>query len=284
MKRKVFTILTCLLTALALGVRLWQVGFVIDDFGFYAPSLNTLCTVIDLILLAAVVILGLLARFTLESSPKAPKKQSLWLGIGSLTLAFFCLPQCYIDAVTAADQKAMVLAVAPSVLTAVCFVMLAACQMRGQRPSYPVVLLPVIGELLRVVVIYTHFNGLSRVTENVVYILFLLSFLSFTMAHFRVYFAADRRKGMAGCYAYGLATAVFGLASTLPHWLMGNHQLPMSYFGFGAAVYALIFMAVNARPQTQEALPAPSEELPTEAEEPPVASEEERSEKEESAQ
>ncbi|MBQ6818596.1 MAG: hypothetical protein IJP35_03200 [Clostridia bacterium] len=284
MKRKVFTILTCLLTALALGVRLWQVGFVIDDFGFYAASLNTLCTVIDLILLAAVVILGLLARFTLEKSPKAPKKQSLWLGIGSLTLAFFCLPQCYLDAVTAADQKAMVLAVAPSVLTAVCFVMLAACQMRGQRPSYPVVLLPVIGELLRVVVVYTHFNGLSRVTENVVYILFLLSFLLFTMAHFRVYFAADRRKGMAGCYAYGLATAVFGLASTLPHWLMGNHQLPMSYFGFGAAVYALIFMAVNARPQTQEALPAPSEELPTEAEEPPVASEEERSEKEEAAQ
>ena len=259
MKRTVFCVIVWCFTVVALLVRFWQVGYVIDDFGFYAQSKETLCFGLDIALWGGIFLLGLSYRFLFKNTPTRPIKQSLLLGIGSLAVAFFCLPQAYMDCVTAETTNAMILAVLPSLITAVCFVLIAAFQIQGRKISYTLALLPVLSELTRVVVAYTKFNGLSRVTENAVYILSMLSFLLFCMSQFWLYYKGNQPKGIFGCYIFGATTGVFGLLSTLPHWVMGNNQLPLSYVGFGAAVYALIFMGVHAfapRPASKQNAPA----------------------------
>ena len=229
-----------------LSVRIWQVCVVIDQSGFYLPGYASLGNGLDLVFWGVVFALALIARLALKGGDPAPVLKSRGLGIASLVLAVFCIPQALSDYQLAANQTAMVLGLLPSVLTAVSFVVMGSCRFAGKKIPFGASILPAASELVRVIWVYTHFNGISRISENVVYILFLVSFVSFCTCHCRVHFASDRRKGMNGCYAFGICTGVFGLLSTLPHWLFGHNVLPLSFLGMGAAVYAVAFMAVNA--------------------------------------
>ena len=271
MKRTVFCALLWCFTAVALLVRLWQVGYVMDDFGFYNAPQESLCFWVNLVLWGGIVLLGFCSRFLLRDCPARPPKKSIALGLGSLCVSFFCLPQVYMDCVTAQNSDAMMLAMIPSVVTALSFAVLAAYQIRGRKIPFGALIVPIVSELMRVIVAYTHFSGLSRMSENAVHILFLVSFLSLCMSHLWMHFSGNRSKGIFGCYTFGAATALFGLMDTLPHWMMGNNQLPLSYVGFGAAIYALTLMGVhafgNGQERNQQEVPAQEPATPLSLEE-----------------
>ncbi len=276
MKRKGFCLILWALILIALLFRLWQVGYVIDDAGFYADRWESLCGWVDVVLWGGLFAFAFCGRFLLKAHPPRPIKKNLWLGLGALAVSFFCLPQLYTDFVANVDWDAIqrgatgaipyqlsLLYALPSALTAIGFVCIGAAQIRGRKIGYGVALLPVISELIRLVVAYTQYNGLSRVTENAVSILCMVSFLLFCLSLFWLWYQGNQTKGVFGGFAFGSTTALFGLLNTLPHWVFGNNQLPLSYLGMGAAVYALVWMGVHAFATPAACTPPPCvEEVP----------------------
>lgn len=240
---------------LAVGVRTWQLAEALDESGFYLPEYLTFCNAAGYAALGVAVLLLIVGRYGLrQDSSCVPPCKSLPLGAASLILACSCVPQAVIDYSLSVTMTDRCLALLPCVLLAASFTVMGSYQFRGSTVPFGVTVLPVLSELLRLIVSYSQFNGITRLSENVIYILFLCSFLSFLLAHCRVYSGVAGKRGLSLAYGTGACTAVFGLCASVPHWVMGQNRYALSIVGFGAAVYAIAFLTVMAyqKPAAQE--------------------------------
>ncbi len=257
MKHRHFWIIALCLTPVVCVLRTWQLFAAIDEAGFYKTTYETLCAVLGAAFLAVLAIVIAAARLGLAhtQAPGAEKKQSLWQGLAALALALCCIPQAAIDFTAAANPTAALTGLIPSLILAVSFAVLAALRLGGKPVPFFITVLPVLSEFARLVMRYATFNGVSHVSESVIQILFMCSFLAFLLAHSRFYAGVAPLRGIAWAFGTGAATAVLGVCATLPHLVAGQNQHTLPFVGVGAAIYALTFMGVLARPVAKTAEP-----------------------------
>lgn len=280
MKKRLYSIIVLTLLPISVAVRTWQLAKTVDAHGFFLSDYLTVCNLLCALGLAAAAFMLVAGRFFLKEMNKRPVKHSPILGIAALLLAISCIP----SAVTAIDTG--LLSMLPSLLGAVSFTVIAALQIQGRTVPFVLSTVPVVGEFIRLILHYSQFNGIARISENVIRILFLCSFLGFCLACCRGYSGIFSDKGMKYAYGAGGCAALFGVLCSLPHWLSGGTITTFSVFALGAAIYAATFVTVSAwhQPPIDEPVQQPSEqpvvgidEVPEEetvsAEQPPLPSE-----------
>ncbi len=241
MNKRLFAVLALCLVPLAVGVRIWQMAVAIDANGFYLPEVIKLCNGLDCALLALVVVMLLVGRFGIHSLSidRLPQKRRS-LGMVAMLVAIACIPAGVSDWFAQG-----LLGLVPSVVTAVGFVLFAVYQIRGDKLPFLVSVIPVVGEFIRVLIHYARFNGISRVSQNVVCILFLCSFLAFCLACCRGYSGIDSQKGVGFAYGTAGCTVLFGALSSLPGWLVKMNYTAFtafSVFALCVALYAAVFL------------------------------------------
>lgn len=263
MKRRYFLYLLWILLPLTAAARVWQLHTVVDTAGFYAGRYASLCTTIEYVLLAVFVAVILLARLGLpkgkENRLVQPPVKSIPLGIASLLLAVSCIPQVIAESRGITATGGGWIGVLLTIVLAVSFTVISACQFTGKAVPFIVVLLPVITEFCRLVTHYAHFNGIAQISENMIHILFLCAFLAFLLSHCRIYAGENANRGIGWCYGCGFAAAVLGICSSLPHLLLLDGQQLLAPIHLGGGLYALIFLWVMAfRPKASHSIPAES--------------------------
>lgn len=240
MKSRLFCAVLLGSLPVAAVIRTWQMSTAVDSVGFYLPQYESVCNIFGYIALALAALFIVAGRFGLNKqvSEQAPEK-SLVLGVAALLLAVSCIPAGVGDWMTQGVKMLI-----PSVLTAVGFTVFAALQMQGRPVPFGVTVIPVVSEFARLVLNYARFNGIARISENVVHILFLCSFMAFCLACCRGYSGIQSQKGLAYAYGTGGCTALFGVLDSVPAWLAGKPFVPFSLLALAAAIYAVTFVLV----------------------------------------
>lgn len=240
MKSRLFCAVLLGSLPVAAVVRTWQLTGAIDSVGFYVPQWESLCNVFGYLALALAALFILAGRFGLmQQVPKQAPEKSVVLGVAALVLAIACIPAGVGDWM-AYGVKMLI----PSVATAVGFTVFAALQMQDRSIPFGITVIPVVSEFLRLILNYARFNGIARMSENVVQILFLCSFMAFCLACCRGYSGIQSQKGLAYAYGTGGCTALFGVLGSVPAWLSGKPFVPFSLFALAAALYAVTFVLV----------------------------------------
>ena len=253
MINRIYTYFALAVTLIAAGLRTWQLSAAIDQSGFYLPQYETLCNIMGYVTLGIVLVLLIVGRVALK--PKAPvalPKKNPVLGAAGLLLTVACVLQGALDYSCASTDVMGLLAFVACLITAAGFGVMGMCQLQGKTVPFGAVALPVISHLGYLVVQYANFNGISQISENVIFILFICSFLALTLCQCRLVSGVDSPKGVAFGYGTAAATALFGLCASLPHWIMGQNQYPLSFIGFGAGVYALVYLFTLLRLEQKE--------------------------------
>ncbi len=243
MLNRIYTYLVLLITLIATGLRTWQLRVAIDQSGFYLPQYETLCNIMGYATLGIVVAFILIGRFALKpQTPVALPKKNPVLGAAGLLLTVACVLQGALDYSSASTDVMGLLAFVACFITATGFGVMGMCLMQGKTVPFGAAALPVVSHLGYLIIQYANFNGISQISENVIFILFICSFLAFTLTQCRLVSGVDSPKGVAFGYGTAAATALFGFCASVPHWIMGQNQYPLSFIGFGAGVYALIYL------------------------------------------
>lgn len=261
MKHRVYLYFVWLLLPVVTAVRTWELAAAIDSAGFYLERYATLCNVLEYVLLGLILLSLVFGKLVLAKEEKTPPSRSYLLSFAGIVLAFSAIVQASIDSTASGNYLHLI----PGLLTAIGFAVMAAGWYQGRKPVFIGAVAPVIGELVRLVISYAHFNGIAQISENIVHILFMCSFLGFCLAHSRVYVGLGQAKGMGWLYGTAAATGVFGLAASLPHWIMGQNQSSLSVIGFGAALFAVAYLSVFilGRKQPEEQPDVVSNEEPS---------------------
>ena len=254
MLNRIYTYVALAVTLIAAGLRTWQLWVAIDPSGFYFPEYQTLCAGMGYAVVGAVIILLLMGRFALKpQTPVALPKKSPVLGGAGLLLTVACVLQGALDYSSATVDVLGLAAFVACFLAAVGFGVTGMCLMQGKSVPFGAAALPVVSQLGYLILQYANFNGISQISENIIFILFICSFLAFTLSGCRIISGVDSPKGVAFGYGTATATALFGICASLPHWIMGQNQYPLSFIGFGAGVYALAYLFALPRLEQKEA-------------------------------
>ncbi|MBR3844561.1 MAG: hypothetical protein IKM39_03545 [Clostridia bacterium] len=243
MLKRLYLYFVFALVAVATGVRTWELSAAIDPSGFYLPAYETLCQIIGYAALALVVGLLLIGRLSLKPQGEIffPKKNPL-LGSASLLLMLACVLQGVSDYSSATTDLMGLIGAVTCFATALSYGVIGISLLQGKTVPFGAAALPVVSHLGYLVLQYANFNGIAQISENMIFILFICSFLALLMSQCRILTGINAPKGVAFGYGTATATALFGLCASVPHWIMGQNQFPVSFMGFGAAVYALVFL------------------------------------------
>ena len=247
MLKKLFPYLVSLIAVIATGVRTWQLTTAIDQSGFYLEQYQVLCNAVGIAVIGLVVLLIVLGRIFLKPQGHvAFEKKNPVLGCAGLLLSIATILQGSADYATAETQTMGTLAFGCCLFAALGFAVIGVSFLQGKTAPFVSAALPVGAGLGCLVLQYANFNGISKISENVIFILFICSFLAFTLTQCRVITGINSPKGMAFGFGTAAATALFGLCVSVPHWgmvLVGTGELlSVSFLGFGAAVYALVYL------------------------------------------
>ena len=243
MLNRVYTYLVLVVTLVATGLRTWQLSVAIDQSGFYLPAYESLCQIMGYVTLALVLILILVGRIALKpKTPVAFQKKNPLLGAAALLLTVACVLQGALDYSSATVDVMGLFAFVTCFLTAAGFGVMGMCMMQGKTVPFGAAALPVVSHLGYLVLQYANFNGISQISENIIFILFICAFLALALSGCRIISGVDSPKGVAFGYGTAAATALFGFCASVPHWIMGQNQFPLSFMGFGAGVYALVYL------------------------------------------
>lgn len=243
MFKRIFGFSALAFTLIATALRTWQLNSAIDKSGFYLPQYQTLCTVMEY----AIIGIGLLflAVGRLALAPKGevafPQKNPV-LGGACLLLTLSCIFQGLTDYNTASSDVLGLLGFLACFVTALAFGIVGTCKFQGKTAPFAAAALPIVSQLVYLVLQYANFNGISQISENVLFILFICSFLGLVMSQGRLLSGVNPKKGAAWAYGTAALTALFGLMLSVPHWIMGQNQFPVSFMAFGAGVYALVLL------------------------------------------
>ncbi len=243
MLNRIYTYLVLAVTLIAAGLRTWQLSAAIDQSGFYLPQYETLCNILGYVTVGVVLCFILFGRVALKpKTPVAFPKKNPLLGAAGLLLAVASVFQGALDYSSASTDVMGLFAFVACFLTAAGFGVMGMCMFQGKTVPFGAAALPVISQLGYLVLQYANFNGISQISENVIFILFICSFLALTLSGCRILSGVDSPKGVAFGYGTAAATALFGICASLPHWIMGQNQYPLSFIGFGAGLYALVYL------------------------------------------
>lgn len=243
MLNRIYTYLALAVTVIATGLRTWQLSVAIDQSGFYFPQYETLCGIMGYVTLGIVACFILLGRVALKPKTAVvlPKKNTL-LGAAALLLTVASIFQGALDYSSASNDVMGLFSFVACFITAAGFGVTGMCMLQGKTVPFGAAALPVVSHLGYLILQYANFNGISQISENVIFILFICAFLAFTLTHCRVISGVDSPKGVAFGYGTAAATALFGFCASVPHWIMGQNQYPLSFIGFGAGLYALVYL------------------------------------------
>jgi hypothetical protein len=243
MKHRIYAIVLLLLLPIITLVRTRQLQTMIDSNGFYLPESTTLCNLLGYGLLGICLLFLLTGRFWLNRTATfTPSKRSISLAIGALGVFIFSMLQIPIDLADATTENELLLAIMPSALLGICFLVLAVFTYLGRRIPFWVTVLPIVTEFIRLIEEYAHFNGIAQISESIVSTLFSCSFLCFCLCQCRVFSDLDQQKGIGWVLGTASTTAIFGCLVSLPHLLAGQNQHTLSLLGLGTAIYAIIFL------------------------------------------
>lgn len=253
MFNRIYTYLVLAVTLIATGLRTWQLSAAIDQSGFYLPAYESLCQMMGYVALVLVLALIVVGRITLKpQTPVAFPKKNPVLGSAALLLTVACVLQGALDYSSATTDMMGLLAFVACFITAAGFGVAGMCMLQGKTVPFGASALPVLSHLGYLVLQYANFNGISQISENIIFILFICAFLALTLSQCRIVSGVDSPKGVAFGYGTAAATALFGLCASVPHWIMGQNQFPLSFMGFGAGVYALIYLFSLAHMEQKE--------------------------------
>ncbi len=242
MLKRAYIYLATVMAAIATVVRTLELSFMIDEKGFYLESYATLCQVLEYFALAIIVGLLVVGRVWLKpANPVLFPKKNNPLGIGALVCTLTCVLQGVSDYSVMSGNLGLI-ALACGFVTALGFGIVGMSLLTNKTIPFAAATLPVVGQLAYLVVQYAGFNGLTKISENIVFVLFIASFLALTMCQCRLLSGIGSQKGMAFGYGSAAATALFGLCASLPHYITGNNRTSLTYISFGAGVYALLLL------------------------------------------
>ncbi len=243
MLNRIYTYLALAVTLIATGLRTWQLSAAVDQSGFYLPQYETLCNMMGYVTIGIVLCFIILGRVALKpKTPVALQKKNPLLGAAGLLLTVACVLQGALDYSSATIDVLGLFSFIACFITAAGFGVTGMCLLQGKTVPFGAAALPVASHLGYLILQYANFNGISQISENVIFILFICSFLALTLSQCRIVSGVDSPKGVAFGYGTATATALFGLCASVPHWIMGQNQYPLSFIGFGAGVYALIYL------------------------------------------
>ncbi len=243
MFKRIYSYIVFVLVAVAAGLRTWQLSAAIDQSGFYFPQYETLCNILGYVFLGIVVVLILLGRYLLK--PKAPvefPKKNPLLGSACVLLTLACVLQGVSDYSSAQTDVMGLFGFIACFATALSYGIIGISLLQGKTVSFGAAVLPVVSQLGYLILQYANFNGIAQISENIIFILFICSFLALVMSQCRLLSGVDSPKGLAFGYGTAAATALFGICVSVPHWIMGQNQFPISFMGFGAGIYALVVL------------------------------------------
>ncbi len=245
MKTRWYLFVLWVFLPIAVVLRTLQHQYAIDEAGFYREPWLTVSNWAGYALLLVVLAGLVVARWGCKWSSccQLPQK-NLLLGVGSLFVGVSCIPQVIADlssATTPAQQFFYTLFIS---LMGISFLSMGVCHLIGRPIPFLLTALPVVGQLFRLYNNYAHFNGVAKISENVITILFLCSFLVFLLSVCRLYSGLNFHKGRTWALGTGAAAAIFGMLSSVPHWFFGEGSPIGTIFSFGAALYALAVTAV----------------------------------------
>lgn len=246
MLNRIYTIIAAIVIAIGTGLRTWQLAATIDKSGFYLPQYQTLCNTLGYVFLAIIIAFLVIGRLILKPKTTVvfPKK-NLVLGGGGILLTAACVLQGILDYSSAQSDSIGSFSFLCCFATALAFGIIGISLLQGKTIPFFAAALPVVSHLGYLILQYANFNGIAKISENLLYILFICAFLAFTLTQCRVFTKIDSAKGIAFGFGTAVATAFFGFCISLPHWIvgiMGQKQFPVSFMGFAAGVYALVYL------------------------------------------
>lgn len=264
MLKRAYIYLAAVLTVVAMVVRTLELSFMIDEKGFYLENYLTLCHVLEIFALILVVGLLVVGRVCFKTAHSAgfPKK-NVPLGAGALVCAMTCVLQAVTDYSVMSGNLGLI-ALICGFVTALGFGIVGMSLVNNKTVPFSAACLPVVGQLAYLVVQYAGFNGITRMSESVIYVLFIASFLGLTMSQCRLLSGVNSQKGLAYAYGSAAATAFFGLCASMPHYIAGNNHTPLTYITLGAGVYALVLLFQLPAMEKEKVEEPTQEELITE--------------------
>lgn len=266
MLKRAYIYLAAVLAVVAMVVRTLELSFMIDEKGFYLENYLTLCNLLEYFALAVIVGLLVVGRVCFKTAnPIQFPKKDLPLGVGALVCTMTCVLQGVTDYSVMSGNLGLV-ALACGFATALGFGIVGMSVINGKTVPFAAACLPVVGQLAYLVVQYAGFNGITRMSESVIYVLFIASFLGLTMSQCRLLSGINPQKGLAYAYGSAAATAFFGLCASVPYYVAGNNHTTLSYVGFGAGIYALILLFQLPAMEKEAVKELPQEELPVQGE------------------
>lgn len=264
--------LVCALLPITVGVRTWQLTYSVDADGFYLPEHQSIGTVLGLICLGVVAVLLVAGRYLLKQQvPTVAPQKRYAVGVAAMVLALCCVVQTAI----LAGQTTSMIQLLPCLATMIGFTLIGAFHLQRKTLPFGVTVIPVLSEFVRLVLNYANFNGLVKVSAQIVEILLLCSFLLFCMGLCRGYSGIQSARGLAWCMGAGSGVAVFGAMASLPPMIAKGTLTSFGIFAFGTAVFALTFMATLTFGKSNEApaceIRETNAEIPIEEEPEPIA-------------
>lgn len=244
MLNRIYLYAATMLAVVGAGVRTLLLAIGVDEkSGFYKPQYATLGSALGitaLVLLAGFLIWGRVA-FKPKTAVAFPQKNQP-LAVGALLVAITAVIQGVCDYSAVTEGNLGLLAFVCCFATALGYGVIGMSLWMEKPIPFITTALPIVGQLIYLILQYANFNGVATIPEGTIWVLAIASFLALTMSQCRIISGVDSPKGVAFGYGTAAVTAFFGLCSSVPYWVAGNNQYPLTYIGFGAAVYALVYL------------------------------------------
>ena len=267
MLKRVYFWVVCLLCPLAIGVRTWQLSTQIDADGFYFPTHVAMGDALGILCLVAAALLLIVGRYVLPKQlPTAAPQKNNVIGVTAMILALCCVVQTAL----LAGQTTSLTVLLPCFAALLGFTLIGAFHLQRKNVPFVVTVIPVVGEFVRLVFSYANFNGVTQVSEQVLEILLLCSFLLFCMGICRGYSGIQAERGLGWTMGAGSCTLLFGGMVGVSPLLANGTMTALSIFALGIMVFSAAFMAslVFGTPcVAEEAVDSDAQPVPAESNE-----------------